>query len=249
LPESKGKLRWRIVPNAITVGNMFCGFFAIIKIVQEDFVSACWLILLSAFLDAIDGKVARFTRVSSKFGVEFDSFSDIVSFGVAPSLLVFEIYLKELDTIGLFLSFLIVFAGATRLARYNIQTSATKHKGYFYGLPIPVAAVTIISYILFSYQLWGGLTDKKYLILMVILLSILMVTSIKYNPFPTLSFKIELKNILKIIVLVGLGVSIFYFKAIVLFPISVLAVLSGPFRKIFRIFIKEEEIGEFELSE
>jgi CDP-diacylglycerol--serine O-phosphatidyltransferase len=243
------KRRLKYVPNAITAGNMFCGFLAIIKTMQGDFIAASWLILLAAVLDALDGKVARFTGNQSKFGIEFDSFSDIVSFGVAPSILVYKLYFNELGTIGIFLSFLLIFAGAARLARFNIQTSLSSAKKLFRGLPIPVSAITIISFVIFSNQIWDEITHKKYLILIVVLLSFLMVSSIKYSVLPAISLKKGFKNSFGLLVLTIFTILAFLFKGLILFPACVLFILSGIIKKVFRISDNDEKVAELELTE
>ena len=249
MQKNSVKRRLKYVPNAITVGNMFFGFLAIIKTMQNDFIAASWLILLAAVLDALDGKVARFTGNQSKFGIEFDSFSDIVSFGVAPSILVYKIYFFELGTIGVFLSFLPVFAGAARLARFNLQTSLTSTKKMFRGLPIPVSAVTILSFVIFSNQIWDEITHKKYLILIVVLLSFLMVSSIKYDALPAISFKKGFKNSFGLIILTLFTILAFIFKGLVLFPACVIFILSGIIKKVFRISDNEDNVAELEATD
>ena len=107
----------------------------------------------AAFLDAMDGKVARFTKSSSKFGVEYDSLADVISFGFAPSFLIFSVYLKDMKMVGILISFLPLLFGSIRLARFNTQLKGFS-KDYFKGLPIPIAALTLTSFIIFSFHFY-----------------------------------------------------------------------------------------------
>ena len=249
MQENKKRNRWKIVPSAITAGNMFCGFLSILKAAQGDYIAAAWLIFFAGILDSLDGKVARFTGNQSRFGVEFDSFSDIVSFGVAPAILLYHSYFNKLSTIGLFLSFLIIFAGAFRLARFNISTALSAKKKVFYGLPIPVAAFTIISFILFTDKVWGEFNHRGFLVFLVILLSYLMVSSVKYPAFPAFSFKKGKKNTIGFISLITFFILVPFLKGYILFPACVIYILSGIIRKIFRFYDSDEKIAEFELTE
>lgn len=249
MQENKKRTRWKIVPSAITVGNLFCGFLSILKAAQGDYIDSAWFIFFAGILDSLDGKVARFTGNQSRFGVEFDSFSDIVSFGVAPAVLVYQTHFNKLNTIGLFISFLIIFAGSFRLARFNINVSLSSKKKIFYGLPIPVAAFTIISFILFTDRVWGELNHRDFLIFLIILLSYLMVSSIKYPALPAFSFKKGLKNSIVLILLLTFFLSIPFFKGYIIFPACMIYILSGIIRKLFKFYSSEEEIAELELTE
>ena len=122
--------------------NMFCGFLSIITASNGNYTYAAWLIFVAALFDALDGMVARLTNSSSELGVELDSLSDIVSFGAAPSFLLYSTYFKQFDAVGIVLSSLILIVGGFRLARFNIQLVGFE-KSFFLGLPIPSAALTI----------------------------------------------------------------------------------------------------------
>ena len=131
-----------ILPSIFTLGNMFCGFYAIIAVLSDHFQAAAVAILLAGVFDALDGRVARLTNSCSKFGVEFDSLADLVSFGLAPGILIYMWALKPFGRIGWLASFLFVVCGALRLARFNCQIH-TSESWSFTGLPIPMAAGTI----------------------------------------------------------------------------------------------------------
>lgn len=175
------------VPSFFTLMNLFSGFLAITQIHDGRFDYACWLIVLAGFFDALDGMMARLTNGQSLFGVELDSLSDVVSFGVAPSFLVYEFGLKEFGVLGLVVSSLPAICGAVRLARFNIGFDGEK-KDYFSGLPIPVQAITIVALILNVNDAGSfsrfSLNNLSVLIPIVFVLSGLMVSSIRFDAIP-----------------------------------------------------------------
>ncbi len=177
-----------VVPSLFTVLNMFCGFNAIVSTTNGEYVVAVWFVVLAGLFDSLDGVMARLTKSSSQFGVEIDSLSDIVSFGVAPAFLVYHIYLKELDGLGILISSLLMIFGGIRLARFNVQLVGFD-KSHFTGLPIPASAITVCSFLLLTYNDTLGLTSlgRDILPYLVIVLSLLMVSHVKYDTFPKLS--------------------------------------------------------------
>ncbi len=177
-----------VVPSLFTVLNMFCGFNAIVSTSNNDYVVAVWFVILAGVFDSVDGMMARLTKSTSQFGVEIDSLSDIVSFGVAPSFLVYHVYLRELGGLGILISSLLMILGGIRLARFNVQLVGFD-KSYFTGLPIPAAAVTVCSFILQTYDDTFGLNTVGRVLLpyLVIAISLLMVSRVKYDTFPKFS--------------------------------------------------------------
>lgn len=141
-----------ILPNLFTTGNLFFGFYSIVKALQGDFMGAAIAILLAAVFDVLDGRVARLTNSSSEFGVQYDSLCDLVSFGAAPALLMYQAGLHELGRIGWIICFMFMACGALRLARFNVQSSIGQGSGDFTGLPIPMAAAVIACFV----SLWKG---------------------------------------------------------------------------------------------
>ena len=115
------KITRAVVPSLFTVLNIFSGFMSLIASTSNDFTMAAWFIILGAIFDSLDGIMARITRSSSAFGVEFDSLSDVVTFGAAPSLLIYQVYLHTLGGIGVLVSSMPMIFGGIRLARFNIQ--------------------------------------------------------------------------------------------------------------------------------
>jgi len=149
-PQIKIKREVYILPNLFTTGNLFCGFRAIISVFQEKYFYAAVAILLAAVFDVLDGKVARLSGATSKFGVQYDSLADLISFGIAPALLAYNWALRPYGRFGWLAAFLFVVFGALRLARFNVQSSSGEVK-CFKGLPIPASAsmiaLTILLYL------------------------------------------------------------------------------------------------------
>src|SRR3954462_3951161 len=113
-----------IVPNFVTTANMFCGFFSIIASIRSEFPSAAWAIVAAAVFDGLDGRVARLAKATSQFGVEYDSLSDLMSFGMAPAVLLFQWALHPWERLGWLAAFLFMTCGALRLARFNVNSSS-----------------------------------------------------------------------------------------------------------------------------
>ncbi|HBW49177.1 MAG TPA: CDP-diacylglycerol--serine O-phosphatidyltransferase [Herpetosiphon sp.] len=142
------KFRRSWVPNLVTSGNLFCGFLAVIAAVDGQAFKAAVLICLAASFDTLDGRAARMLGVSGEFGKELDSLADVVSFGTAPALLIYQISLREVGWIGTIAAGIFVCCGAGRLARYNLITSSDKR--FFVGMPIPMAGMTAASLALYT---------------------------------------------------------------------------------------------------
>ena len=183
-----------VLPNAFTASSIFCGFFAMTKCMgnatPEDLYRAGIAILYGTMFDMFDGRVARLTKTQSEFGREFDSLADVVTFGVAPSLLVYKWALGDLGASGLFLSFLFCACGAIRLARFNVlATRETGPSNYFIGLPIPLAAAALVSLVLATHN--SGVEDlvqQQTVAVVVVMLSFLMVSTVRYRTFKELKF-------------------------------------------------------------
>lgn len=221
-----------VIPNLFTAMNMFCGFLSIITASNGDYTYAAWLIFVAALFDALDGIVARLTNSSSELGVELDSLSDIVSFGAAPSYLLYSTYFKQFDAVGIVLSSLILIVGGFRLARFNIQLVGYE-KSFFLGLPIPSAALTIASFVLAYYDNGFSNPFKDMIIPMVLILSYLMVSNIRYETIPKFSLKgIKEKPFHFIFLLIAAGLVMVANKK-GLFYIFVFMILIGIFRHFY----------------
>ncbi len=141
-----------IIPNFFTIGNLVSGFTAIIQISRGEFVIAALFILAAMLFDALDGMMARLVKATSELGMQLDSLSDMVSFGIAPSYMLYEAFFFQYGFFGILFSSLPAICGAMRLAKYNITSSATEDKTFFTGFPIPSAAITLVSYIVFIFD-------------------------------------------------------------------------------------------------
>ena len=170
-----------IIPSLFTTGNLICGFFSLISTFNGHYLQAAMFIIFAHVLDGLDGSVARLTRATSQFGVEFDSLADLVSFGVAPAVLVYYWALVPWKTWGWLAACLFVVCGALRLARFNVQVRSAE-KSHFVGLPIPAAAEMIAAIVLMYYYLGGeGAANKEIILLLVIyVLAGLMVSNFTY---------------------------------------------------------------------
>jgi CDP-diacylglycerol--serine O-phosphatidyltransferase len=178
-----------IVPNFVTTANMFSGFYSMIASIQGDYVTAAWAIMAAAVFDMLDGRVARLAKATSEFGVQYDSLSDLVSFGVAPSILLFQWALQPFGRLGWAAAFLFCACGALRLARFNVNSGALP-KGYFQGLPIPMGAGMVATFIIFCQTLGWAVEDAKTAVLVLTFgLASLMVSTIKFPSFKELNWR------------------------------------------------------------
>jgi CDP-diacylglycerol--serine O-phosphatidyltransferase len=229
-----------VLPNFFTVMNMFCGFFAIVKILQKNFVIGSWLIILASLFDALDGKMARYINKGSKFGIEFDSMADFISFGAAPSILIYLLYLYEFENLGIFLSFIPLVCGGFRLARFNITPVFLK-KDSFIGLPIPLYAITISSFVILNYDLWNTMKLNHLSIPMILILSILMISKVKYEKLPQFKFTKNKGNNIKIILVFISFIIISLFKGKAIFPLMVILILFGIVKWLINLAKNPEE--------
>lgn len=177
-----------VLPNLITTLNMFFGFFALIYAIRGEYTWAAYAIVGAAVFDLLDGRVARLTHSTSKFGAEYDSLCDVVSFGVAPGVLLYLWALQPFGRLGWLVSFLFTACGALRLARFNVQAH-TIEKGYFQGLPIPMAAGIVASSVLAWRDLGWDPQQSVLLLTMTVLLSFVMVSNFRYRSFKDMDFR------------------------------------------------------------
>lgn len=182
--RSDKKIGVFIIPSLLTTANLFCGFYSIIAVLKGDYVTAAFAIIVAMLFDSFDGKIARLTNSTSHFGVEYDSLSDLVSFGVAPGLLIYRWALNDYGKIGWLAVFLFVACGAMRLARFNTQASDTGLK-HFVGLPIPAAAGLIVTTVIFDHHIlqMGRGVRPVVILLMTYVLAYLMVSTIPHRSF------------------------------------------------------------------
>ena len=227
------------------MGNLACGFGSIImsgtaRVLGGDqqnkgLMEAVWLIILAAFFDFLDGLVARFSKSYSRFGVELDSLTDIVSFGVAPAVLLVNFSLVSHGNWAWILAFVFLMAGSFRLARFNLSATLEK-KVNFVGLPVPAAAMVIISYILFCYEVWGEIRLEKFFIIVILATSVLMVSSIQFEAMPKFDFT-RTKNRIKVLLLFGATIAIMINTSLVIFPLAMIYIMYGIIKLLISLFL------------
>lgn len=185
-----------LLPNMITLSSIFCGFDSIrlsaMATSDEDYYLASLLLVYALFFDILDGRVARLTKTQSAFGLQIDSLADVISFGVAPALLVFKWSLIQLGTLGIVVAFTFAAAGAVRLARFNVlamgeKGEPTKPGKYIVGLPVPGAAGILISLVVANHAIGGDLSRYVYPLMgLTVFLAFLMVSTIRFRSFKDL---------------------------------------------------------------
>jgi CDP-diacylglycerol---serine O-phosphatidyltransferase len=206
-----------LLPSLFTIGNMFCGYACVAYAMRGELETAAPFIGIAVVLDMLDGRIARLTGTTSAFGKEFDSLADVVSFGMAPALLMFRWGLEPLGRLGWAAGFVFVSAGAIRLARFNIQASTDKR--YFVGLPIPAAAAVPASTVYLYPDGLQAYTSALPALALMLVPAVLMVSTIRFRSFKTID--LESRRSYKIL----LAVTIVFF-AITTHPRGALVALS-----------------------
>ncbi len=228
------------LPCLFTTASLLSGFYAIISAINGNFFNAAVAIIVAGIFDGLDGRVARLTKTTSIFGMEYDSLSDLVSFGVAPGLLAYLWALEPYGRYGWLAAFLYVATTALRLARFNSLTLEKAPKD-FVGLPCPAAAGMIATTVLFSRYLGATDTVKHVsILLLVYLLSYLMVSNVRYLSFKHPAAKRK-KTFQVTVAMVLLLILIAAEPPVTLFVIGSVYVLSGPFNAVYRFMHKAEK--------
>ena len=210
------------IPNIITLCNMFLGFVAIGLIINQEPLKAGTAIIISSMLDVFDGKIARLLGIESRFGMEFDSMADTISFCVVPSILVYSLYVEGLQPLlGLIISFLPLMFGTIRLARFNINQENGFNRDYTIGLTTPIAALTLFSFLYFNHAIDESYGDPRTALMLISALSILMVSPIHFMKFPLLSFSSGKSNTIALSLFIISSFGIIWSRGLLLFPIAV----------------------------
>jgi CDP-diacylglycerol--serine O-phosphatidyltransferase len=208
-----------LLPSLFTLGNMFCGYLCILYSIRGELEMAAPFIGVAIVLDMLDGRIARMTGTETAFGIEFDSLADVISFGIAPAVMVFMWGLQPLQRLGWAVGFLYLTAAAVRLARFNIQTTTAADKRYFAGMPSPAAAAIPASTVYF-YP--AGFQDPQLALIALatmVVPAVLMVSTIRFNSFKTIDM--HERRSYKVLVLLALVIAV-----IQLHPRSVLIGLA-----------------------
>ena len=230
-----------IVPSALTLGNLFFGLWAMVSAARGDFMNAAWLIVWAAIADTIDGRVARYTQTGSRFGEELDSLVDAISFGVAPALIIYHLFLSNSQW-GWVAAFFYVTGAVIRLARFNVD-QAGHAKVSFHGLPSPSAGILLATYYPFSQtQLFhayvGHWPWPTIMTTALFVIALLMMSQVLYPVVPKFSFS-STKGILTFVYLVTLMALAIWVPALFFFPMAVAYVSYGVLKTIFLGFFEK----------
>ena len=184
-----------VMPSAFTLGNLFFGFWAIVSAFNGNFRWAGWFIVFAGILDMLDGRVARLSGTGTRFGAELDSLVDVISFGVAPGLLMYFLDFSNAGRFAWILCYIYVVAVALRLARFNVLSAGKPSTGWFTGMPSPAAGMTLAAYYPFSQTNWYRASlayldlQHQGLVVLMLLLAVLMVSNVKYPKFPPIGIR------------------------------------------------------------
>jgi CDP-diacylglycerol--serine O-phosphatidyltransferase len=184
-----------VMPSAFTLGNLFFGFWAIVSAFNGNFRWAGWFIVFAGILDMLDGRVARLSNTGTRFGAELDSLVDVISFGVAPALLIYFLDFAGAGRFAWILCYIYVTAVALRLARYNVLSAGKPATAWFTGLPSPSAGMTLAVYYPFSQTEWYRASlaylnlERQGLVVLMLLLALLMVSNVKYPKLPPIGLR------------------------------------------------------------
>jgi CDP-diacylglycerol--serine O-phosphatidyltransferase len=223
-----------VLPNLFTTASLFCGFYSVIASMKGDYFLAAVPILIAFVLDGLDGRIARMTNTTSKFGSEYDSLADLVAFGVAPAILSYTWALSSYGKWGWLAAFLFVVCGALRLARFNVQIGMIESK-VFNGLPIPGAASVVATGILLFFYLGGeGKFNDLSVLITMVCLALLMVSSIKYYSFKDLNY-FSRKPFMSFVLIVFILIIVIAEPQIMMFTFAFGYGLSGPSWALFKL--------------
>jgi len=212
------------IPNTFTAVNMGCGFFAILFAQKGMFYHACMLLVVASLFDSVDGRVARLTGTESSFGEQFDSICDVISFGVAPSMLVYYKFLIPYGRLGIIICFLFCLAGCLRLARFNANIDEVD-PAYFQGLPIPAGALALVGYTLLASEFKLPFPQIYFSVPYVLLFAYLMISNIPFYSFKKASFVKKYSKQMLLIVILVISL-IFIYEEVMLFAVMMTYVLG-----------------------
>lgn len=218
-----------ILPSLFTTGSLFAGFYAIVQSMSGNFDYSAIAILAAMLLDALDGRVARLTHTESEFGAQYDSIVDMVSFGLAPALIMYAWALSGMDKLGWLGAFLYAAGAGLRLARFNVQSAApTSDKRYFRGLPSPAAAALVIGFIWVMHT--SGIPGREISILalaVTVMAGVLMVSNIRFRSFKDLDLRGRMPYV-AVLSVPMVFVLVFIEPPLVLFTVFLTYAISGP---------------------
>lgn len=237
------------LPSIITAANMAIGFYSITASIRSDWPVAGWCIMASILMDMFDGRIARWTNSSSKFGIEFDSLADLISFGVAPAIMMYLLVLKDYGRIGFAIALFFVICGALRLARFNLKSHMdSEPTPYFVGLPIPAAGGILASFVIL-YDIWSAGKKARTIKLVmkqipafyhllpgiVFVLAILMVSGLRYSSFKKMNL-LKPRTIRAFLITVLVCMMVYIYPQNAIFILFIGYICSGFFEYFFRLY-------------
>ena len=235
-----------VIPSAFTLGNLFFGIWAIVYASQGNFKWAGWFIVFAGFADILDGRLARMSHTGTRFGAELDSLVDVISFGVAPAMIMYFLEFAEAGRFAWILCFIYVAAVAVRLARYNITAAGAEKPGWFTGLPSPSAGMILATYFAFSQTHWYQASlayldlQRQGLTFLMLALSALMISTIKYPRTPGIGFR-SLRGLLGLLITLGIVAGTILSPSTFLFPFGIGYLLFGVARGAFLALSEPQE--------
>ncbi len=239
-----------VLPSAFTLGNLFFGFWAIVSAFNGNFKSAGWFIVFAGILDMLDGRVARFSKTPTRFGAELDSLVDVISFGVAPALLVYFLDFANAGKFSWILCYIYITAVTLRLARFNVVSAGGPSTSWFTGMPSPAAGMTLAVYYPFSQTEWYSASlayldlQHQGLIVLMLLLAVLMVSTVKYPKFPPIGVRSR-KGLIGLTINLAILTGGLLAPEYVLFPLGLGYMLFGILRAVVLGLMEEPEpVGE-----
>jgi len=230
-------IKLAVLPNLLTLLNLYMGFVSILESLSGNYHKAAIFIIIAGLFDSLDGRIARLFNESSNFGREFDSVADIVSFGIAPAILIFTSNNLLRGRVGMVLAFIYVAAGAIRLARFNVLESS-EHQKNFIGLPIPMAALMISSFILYAGKFGYTNLLMPFIPIFYVFLALLMISNIEYPSFKNFSGQRSVAFFF-ILVLILMVFILFPYHFLILFTIGY--ILYGVIRGLTTISFKNKK--------
>jgi CDP-diacylglycerol--serine O-phosphatidyltransferase len=229
-----------LLPNGLTLCGMFFGFYSILSAIKGNYLHAAWAIMLADIFDGLDGWVARLTHSTTRFGIELDSLSDLVAFGVAPAVMMYKWSLAPFGRIGIAVAFLFTACGALRLARYNVQMGSTESKA-FTGMPIPGAASVLASLVIFYYEVWDGMPEKNmFVLLLTMFLALLMVSTLRFHGLKEIDFSQRKPFWILVAFVLGIAVVIIH-PAVALFVFAMIYLAEGIMENIYLYYRRRKK--------
>ena len=226
-----------LLPNLFTTANLFCGYFSVVHAIRGDWYSSAMALFVAALLDGVDGRIARLTKTQSLFGEQYDSMSDLVSFGIAPAILMHQWALVPYGRLGWIASFLYFCCAAIRLARFNALKQFSEKK-FFLGCPSPVAAGAVASAVLFYSEMGLQAEKSVYMLIIMFSLATFMISNFRYRSFKDINFQSQTPlSILLFLTLVFAIVAINPNAS--LFPLVCIYLVSGPLLSVRKFFRKK----------